>query len=238
MSRSCGLMVRASPRDEGADGHLADAGGAGDAGRAVAHHVQGPQPEPGAAGVQAGAGQGRAGDGAQGGGGVGSAGAAAGDQVVDRGGGQAGGGGDAAVGAAVSRRRRTWSRAAPGPVSGGRGSAGCWPAGAGVLMLMSVRCLGLVIGRVGTGLAGSAGGVQGPGDLGVVEAGVAGGGGQGAQVGGRVGLQGAVGGPEQARVAVAFGLGGDPAGQAVQGLVGGRAGLGALLVAAGVAGAG
>src|SRR5271167_789596 len=65
--------------DQGADGHLADAGGAGDAGRAVAHHVQGPQPEPGAAGVQPGAGQGLAGDGAQGGGGVGSNWAAAGD---------------------------------------------------------------------------------------------------------------------------------------------------------------
>ena len=101
-------------------------------------------------------------------------------------------------------------------------------------MLMSVRCLGLVIGRSGVGRAGSAGGVQGPGDLLVVEAGVAGGGGQGAQVGGRVGLQGAVGGPEQARVAVAFGLGGDPAGQVVQGLVRGRAGLGALLLPVGL----
>src|SRR5208283_4687898 len=37
--------------DQGADGHLADPGGTGDAGRAVAHHVQGPEPEPGAAGV-------------------------------------------------------------------------------------------------------------------------------------------------------------------------------------------
>ena len=39
--------------DDLADGHLADAEGAGDAGRAVAHHVQGPQPQPGAAGVHA-----------------------------------------------------------------------------------------------------------------------------------------------------------------------------------------
>jgi len=93
---------------------------------------------------------------------------------------------------------------------------------------MSVRCLGLVVGRGGTGLAGPAGGVQGPGDLLVVEAGVAGGGGQGAQVGRRVGLERAVGGPEQARVAVALGLAGDPAGQAVEGMTGGRAGLGPL----------
>ena len=105
-------------------------------------------------------------------------------------------------------------------------------------MLMSVRCLGLVVGRIRVGLAGSAGGVQGPGDFLVLEAGVAGGGGQGAQVGGRVGLQGAVGGPEQAGVAVALGLGGDPAGQVVQRLAGRRAGLGALLAAGGVAGAG
>ena len=91
-----------------------------------------------------------------------------------------------------------------------------------------------MIGRDGTGLAGSAGGVQGPGDFLVVESGVAGGGGQGAQVGGRVGFQGAVGGPEQAGVAVAFGLGCDPAGQVVEGLVVGRAGLGALLLPLGL----
>src|ERR1035441_720879 len=42
--------------DELADGDLADAGGAGDAGRAVAHDVQGAEPEPGAARVDAGAG--------------------------------------------------------------------------------------------------------------------------------------------------------------------------------------
>src|SRR5271166_497275 len=56
--------------NELADGHLADAGGAGYAGRAVAHHVQCPEPEPGAAGVQAGAGYGLAGDGQDGGGGA------------------------------------------------------------------------------------------------------------------------------------------------------------------------
>ena len=91
-----------------------------------------------------------------------------------------------------------------------------------------------MIGRGGTGLAGFAGGVQGPGDLLVLQAGVAGGGGQRAQVGGRVGLQGAVGGPEQARVAVALGLGRDPAGQAVEGMTGGRAGLGPLLLPLGL----
>src|SRR5216683_2621776 len=118
-----------------------------------------------------------------------------------------------------SRRRRAWSRAAPGPAAGGRGSVRCWPAGAGVLMLMSGRCLGLVIGRDGTDRAGPAGGVQGPGDLLVAEAGMAGGGGQGTQVGGGVGLQRSVGGPEQARVAVSLGLGRDPAGQMAEGLL-------------------
>ena len=105
-------------------------------------------------------------------------------------------------------------------------------------MLMSVRCLGLVIGRGGVALAGFAGGVQGSGDLLVVESGVAGGGGQGAQVGGRVGFQGAVGGPEQAGVAVALGLGRDPAGQAVEVTVRGRAGLGSLLLPLGLQQAG
>ena len=86
-------------------------------------------------------------------------------------------------------------------------------------MLISVHGLGLVIGRIRAGLAGPAGGVQGPGDFLVVESGVAGGGGQGAQVGGQVGVQGAVGGPEQARIAVAFLLAADPAGQVIKGLV-------------------
>ena len=49
--RADGLRVAA---DELADGHFAGADGAGDAGRAVAHHVQGAQPQPGASGVQAG----------------------------------------------------------------------------------------------------------------------------------------------------------------------------------------
>jgi hypothetical protein len=40
-----------------ADGHLAGAEGAGDAGRAVAHDVQGAEPEAGTAGVDAGAAQ-------------------------------------------------------------------------------------------------------------------------------------------------------------------------------------
>ena len=82
------------------------------------------------------------------------------------------------------------------------------------------------------GVAGAAGGVQGPGDLRVGQAGLAGGVGELAQVGGGVSVQGAVGGPEQAGVAVAFGLGGDPAGQAGQvpagglGLAAGRWGWG------------
>ena len=134
-------------------------------------------------------------------------------------GGQSGGGGDAAVGAAVLAQAAgvVAGRAGTGVRRPGIGWG--WLAGAGVLMLMSVRCLGLVIGRGGAGRAGPAGGVQGPGDLLVVEAGVAGGGGQGAQVGGRVGFQGAVGGPEQAGVAVAFGLGWRPSGPALEGMV-------------------
>ena len=92
-------------------------------------------------------------------------------------------------------------------------------------MLISVHRLGLVIGRLGMGLAGAAGGVQGSGDFLVAESGLAGGGGQRAQVGGGVVLQGAVGGPEQARVAVAFALGGDPAGQMAQVTVPGRTGV-------------
>ena len=86
--------------------------------------------------------------------------------------------------------------------------------------------------RFGAGLAGPASGVQGLADFLVTEAGLAGGGGQRAQVGGRVRFEGAVGGPEQAGVAVALGLGGDPAGQVVRVAAGslalpglGRAGL-------------
>ena len=76
------------------------------------------------------------------------------------------------------------------------------------------------------GLAASAGGVEGAGDLLVAEAGLAGGGGEGAEVGGGVGVEGAVGGPEQARVAVAFVLAGDPAGQVAQVAIGRAARLG------------
>ena len=153
---------------------------------------------------------------------------------MDRGGGKAGGGGDAAVGAAILAQ-------SAGVIAGSAGAGVRRPGtgwglagGAGVLVLMSVRCLGLVVGRIGVDRAGPAGGVQGPGDLGVVESGVAGGGGQRAQVGGRVGFQGAVGGPEQARVAVAFLLAGDPAGQMAQGLVRGQPGLEALLLPTGL----
>jgi hypothetical protein len=65
---------------------------------------------------------------------------------------------------------------------------------------------------VRAGLACPAGGVEGAGDLGFVEAGVPGGGGQGVQVGGRIGVKRAVGGPEQAGVSIALGLAGYPAG--------------------------
>src|SRR5438046_2305127 len=67
---------------------------------------------------------------------------------------------------------------------------------------MSGHRLGFVIGRKGMGMAGLAGGVQGPADLLLAQSGLPGRGGQRAQVGRVVGFQGAVGGPEQARVAV------------------------------------
>jgi hypothetical protein len=73
---------------------------------------------------------------------------------------------------------------------------------------------GLAVRRGGPGLASAAGGVQGAGDLGVVEACLARGCGERAEVGGGIGFQCAVGGPEQAGVAVALGLGSDPLGQA------------------------
>jgi hypothetical protein len=56
--------------DDLADGRLADAEGAGDAGRAVAHHVQGPQPQPAPVGVHAAARDGLAGHGEHRGGGA------------------------------------------------------------------------------------------------------------------------------------------------------------------------
>jgi len=76
-----------------------------------------------------------------------------------------------------------------------------------------VTCFGLIVGSGRARLTGPAGGIKGSGDLPVAQADLAGGGGQRAEVGGRVGVQGAVGGPEQARVAVAFGLAGDPSGR-------------------------
>src|ERR1019366_7762439 len=81
-----------------------------------------------------------------------------------------------------------------------------------------VSCFGLVAGCVGAGTAAFAGGVEGSGDLPLVQAGLAGGGGQGAEVGGGVGVQGAVGGPEQAGVAGAFGVAGGPPSQVGGGL--------------------
>src|SRR6266704_5739034 len=102
------------------------------------------------------------------------------------------------------------------------------------LVFMSAG-LGLV---VGLAVSGAAGGVQGPGDLRVAEAGLAGGVGELAQVGGGVSGEGAVGGPEQAGVAVAFGLAGDPAGQAGQVAAGGLGLAGALVVGFGLQEAG
>ena len=101
--------------DDLADGHLADAEGAGDAGRAVAHHVQGPQPQPGAAGVHAAARDALAGHGEHRGGGAAVGPAAAAVQVRDGRRGQARGRGDAAVGAAVLPQ--------PADVSAGRARA-------------------------------------------------------------------------------------------------------------------
>ena len=63
---------------------------------------------------------------------------------------------------------------------------------------------------------------------------MAGSGGQGAQVGGKVGLQRAVRGPEQTRVAVAFRLAGDPADQVAEGIVRGQGRLRALLLPVGL----
>ena len=105
-------------------------------------------------------------------------------------------------------------------------------------MLTSVLRLGLVVGWFTEGLAGLAGGIEGAGDLEVGQAGLAGGGGQGAEVGGGVGFQGAVGGPVQTVVAVAFGLGGDPAGQVAEVAGRRRAGLRAARLSFGLQEAG
>src|SRR5260370_19589064 len=71
--------------DELADGHGVDADGAGDAGRAVAHHVQGAQPQPGPARVQPGPRQGPTGHRNYGGGGAGLWSPAARGHAADRG---------------------------------------------------------------------------------------------------------------------------------------------------------
>ena len=136
------------------------------------------------------------------------------------------------------RRRPRWSgrcrprRAAAGSGRGGvagrgRRRQGCVRVGAGAGVTgaaggcrsCQLAPSGWRSGGSAAGLGGAAGGVEGAGDLGFVEAGLAGGGGQRAEVGGVVGFQGAVGGPEQAGVAVALGLGGDPAGQRVDPLL-------------------
>ena len=134
VSRSCGLMVRASPRTRAR--MVISRTPAARAMRAepwpITCRARSRSRVPPASSRA----RGRvcAGDGAQGGGGVGSAGAAAGDQVVDRGGGESGGGGDAAVGAAVLAQ-------AAGVVAGSAGTG--------------VRRPG-----IGWGLAGGGGGVD------------------------------------------------------------------------------
>ena len=107
--------------DEVLDGGLADAEGAGDAGRAVSHDVQGAQPQPGAAGVQAGARDGPVVHGEDGGRGTAGGPAAAAGQVRDGGRGQACGAGDAAVGAAVLAQA---ADAGPGRAPGRGGTGG------------------------------------------------------------------------------------------------------------------
>ena len=140
--------------------------------------------------------------------------AAAAVQVRDGGAVQARGGGDGAVGAAVL--------AQAADVRAGRARAGGRVRRAGLARDGTGRGVDahchhrLRAGSRRSGLGGAAGGVQGAGDLGIGQAGLAGGVGQRAEVGGGVSFQGAVGGPVQARVAVAFRLGGDPAGQVAQ----------------------
>src|SRR5690348_4850904 len=87
-------------------------------------------------------------------------------------------------------------------------------------------------------LVGLAGGAEGAGDLGFGQAGLAGGDGQRAEVGGAVGVQSAIGGPVQAVVAVALGLACDPAGQVAEIQVGRRPLSGSLELALGLQEAG
>ena len=128
-SRSLALTVGVSPRTMAADGHLADAQGAGDAGGAVAHDVQGAQPQPGAAGVDAGAAQGAAGDVGQGSGGGGGGLAAAGAQAVDGCGRQSGGCGDGPVAAAVVLEAAYLIADVAGNRPGSLEAAAAWPRG-------------------------------------------------------------------------------------------------------------
>src|SRR5271165_5008812 len=92
----------------------------------------------------------------------------------------------------ITCRARSRSRVPP---ASRRAKVSWWTVAASrrVLLVISVHRLGLVV----TGLACLAGGVEGAGDLRLVQAGLAGGG-QGAQVGGGVGVEGTVGGPVQA----------------------------------------
>ena len=98
-------------------------------------------------------------------------------------------------------------------------------------MVISVHLLGLAI-----GLADTAGGVEGAGDFRLAEAGLAGGRGERAQIGGGIGVERAVGGPVQTGVAVAFGLAGDPVGQLAEPAVSGVAGRRVFVVSLGISG--
>src|ERR1022692_1471354 len=110
-----------------------------------------------------------------------------------------------------------WSRAGSGHCCSGSGRGDVWAvaglAGA-VWLSMSGHLFGLVIRWLGAQGGGAAGGGEGGADLLVVQAGLAGGCGERAEVGGVVGVEGAVRGPEQACVAVALVQVGDPRGQA------------------------
>ena len=180
--------------DDLADGHLADAEGAGDAGRAVAHHVQGAEPQPGAAGVR----RARA---------MASPGTASTAAAVPRLGWRR----PVARSRKVARSRpRRWrwpgrccrlmpaaERTRTRATAGTAGRVARDGTGRGVdAHLSSPPRPGSR--AVGAGLAGPAGGIQGPVDFLVAEAGLAGSLSEGAQVGGGVSLERAVGGPVQA----------------------------------------
>src|ERR1700735_5048314 len=96
----------------------------GDAGRAVAHDVQGAQPQPRAPGVQPGPAQGGAGDLGQGPGRGGGELAATGREAVDGGGSETGGRGEGPVAAAVVLQAAYLVADATGNRAGVAGSGG------------------------------------------------------------------------------------------------------------------